>query len=50
MIQWEYLLKPLLQNATVREIENFLDVQGLDGWELCQIEYSHFIFKRQKQD
>ena len=50
MIQWENFLKPLLPNATVREIETYLDLQGFDGWELCQIEYTHFIFKRPKQD
>ena len=47
MKKYEYLLipQPERPNRTT-SISDFLDGLGLDGWELCAIDYGCFIFKR----
>ena len=47
-MEWEYQMEPMPRNKTVKEIEDYLNYYGNDGWELCGIEYGCFIFKRAK--
>lgn len=44
MIKWEYML--VLQPKTPTVAEDDLNSLGMDGWELCGIDYGCFIFKR----
>lgn len=56
--QWEYktVSLPNINNLRYRDdgaaekLKRFLDGFGFDGWELCGIEYGHFIFKREKEE
>lgn len=47
LIQWEYALEDV-PRGTVKEIRDYLNRYGDDGWELCLADFGHFIFKRRK--
>lgn len=47
-MEWEYQLVPQPRNKSALELEEYLNDNGKDGWELCGIDYGCFIFKRAK--
>lgn len=45
---FEYKLEKMPRGAkSIHAIEMILDNLGLDGWELCGIDYGCFILKRE---
>jgi len=48
--QWEYKLVPMRGTATNDDVTDTLNVHGLDGWQLCSIDYGGtFILRRPRQ-
>ena len=45
MRKYEYQLVTMPRGSSV-DIENFLNEYGIEGWELCGIDYGCFVFKR----
>jgi hypothetical protein len=47
---WEYLIQGIPKIQTLNDAENWFNILGESGWELCTKEWGYFIFKRKLRE